>query len=201
MLLAAADPTGDPALLWRAATRLGIEVSGLGPPERAGLLEAGTRVRFRHPLVRSAAYRAASPQERRNVHRALAEATDAAVDPDRRAWHLAEATAGTDEEVAAELERSAGRALERGGLAAAAAFLERATVLTPEQSARADRALAAAEAELQAGAFDVVSNLLAAAESGPLDEQQHIRVDLVRARLAFRMRRGRDAARVLVSAA
>jgi predicted ATPase len=144
LLLAAADPTGDPALLWRAANRLGITGPTLEPAVDAGLFKVGTRVRFRHPLVRSAIYRAASPEQRRAVHRVLAEATDAVADPDRRAWHRAEAAAGPHEEVAAELERAAGRAQARGGLTAAAAFLERASTLTIEPSLRADRALAAA---------------------------------------------------------
>jgi DNA-binding CsgD family transcriptional regulator len=201
VLLAAADPTGDPALFWRAAKRLGITDSVLGPGEGAALLEVGSRVRFRHPLVRSAVYRAASAVERRDAHRALAEATDAAADPDRRAWHLAQATVGPDEQVAAELERSAGRAQERGGLAAAAAFLERATLLTPEQSVRTDRALAAARAKLQAGAVGDVPNLLVAAEAAPLSELQKARVDLVRAEMMFVVGRRSDAAALLVNAA
>jgi DNA-binding CsgD family transcriptional regulator len=201
LLAAAADPTGDPALLWRAADRLGVGGDVLEAAERAGLVEVRTRVRFRHPLVRSAAYRAASPQDRRAVHRALAEATDAAVDPDRRAWHLAEATALPDEQVAAELESSAERAQERGGLAAAAAFLERAVVLTPDPSRRADRALDAAQTKVQAGALETVQNLLATAEAGPLSELQQARADLVRAQLAFMTSRRSDAAPLLLDAA
>ncbi len=142
VLVAAAEPTGDPALLWRAAERLGIARPALEPAESAGLIETGRRVRFRHPLVRSVVYRAAGPQQRRRVHRALAGATDPQVDPDRRAWHLAEAATRPDEAVAAELERAAGRAQTRGGLAAAAAFLERAVALTPgRRVARSGRSL------------------------------------------------------------
>jgi DNA-binding CsgD family transcriptional regulator len=201
LLVAAAEPTGDPGLLWRATEALGIASSMVEPAEAAGLLEDGTRVRFRHPLVRSAVYQAASLQQRREVHRALAEATDADADPDRRAWHLAEATAGPDEEVAAELERSAERAQARGGLAAAAAFLARAVALTPDPSLRADRALAAAQTKIQAGALDAVQDLLAAAQTGPLSELQQARADLVRAQLAFVTSRGSDAAPLLLSAA
>ncbi|HEY2200498.1 MAG TPA: LuxR C-terminal-related transcriptional regulator, partial [Solirubrobacteraceae bacterium] len=201
LLLAAAEPTGDPVLLWRAARLLGIAGSVLGPAEEGGLIEVGTRVRFRHPIVRSAVYRAASTEERREVNRALAEATDADTDPDRRAWHLAEATSGPDEEVAAELERAANRAQGRGGLAAAAAFLERATVLTVEPSLRAERALAAAQTKVQAGALDAVPSLLAAAEAEPLDELQQGRADLVRAQLAFVTSRGSDGPVLLVNAA
>jgi hypothetical protein len=162
--LAAADPTGDPSLVRRAADRLGILLQAAEPAREALLVEFGTRVRFRHPLARSATYRSASLPERQEMHRALAEVTDPADDPDRRAWHRAQAAAAPDEDVAAELERSAGRAQERGGLAAAAAFLERAMMLTPDPSQRARRALAAAQAKVQAGALDVVPDLLVVAE-------------------------------------
>ena len=149
------------------------------------MLAIGERVTFRHPLVRSAVYRSAAVEDRRAVHSALAEATDRESDPDRRAWHLAAAAAGPDEQVAVELERSAGRAQARGGLAAAAAFLQRAVELTKDPARRADRALAAAQASFQAGAFDAALGLAAAAETGPLDEFQRARVDMLRAHVAF----------------
>ncbi|MEN3279032.1 MAG: hypothetical protein V7607_172, partial [Solirubrobacteraceae bacterium] len=154
LLVAAAEPLGEPFLVRRAADRLGIEVEAADAAESEGFLEFGARVTFRHPLVRSAVYRSASPEERRTAHRALADATDPEVDPDRRAWHLAEAAAGPDEDVASELERSAVRAQARGGLAAVAAFLERSAALTPHAAPRAQRVLAAARAHAQAGAFD-----------------------------------------------
>ncbi len=166
MLLAAAEPVGDPLLLWRAAQRLQLGPEAADDLERQGLLEIGDRVLFRHPLVRSAIYRSAAGGERRSVHRALAEVTDGEADPDRRAWHLAAAATGPDEEVARALEQSAGRAQARGGLAAAAAFLQRAVALTGDSACRVDRALAAAEASLQAGVFDAARSLVATAESG-----------------------------------
>jgi DNA-binding NarL/FixJ family response regulator len=182
--VAAADPVGDPVLVWRAAERLGIPAQAAAPAAEAGLLEVGTQVRFRHPLVRSAAYRSASLPERQEVHRALAEVTDPELDPDRRAWHRAQATPGPDEDVAAELERSAGRAQARGGLAAAAAFLQRSVALTQDPARRRDRALAAAQASLYAGAFDTAIGLLAAVEAGAVDELQRARVDLLRGQVA-----------------
>jgi DNA-binding CsgD family transcriptional regulator len=199
LLVAAAEPVGDPVLLWRAAERLGIKLHAAS--ETDGLLAIGARVTFRHPLVRSAVYRAASPENRQAVHRALADATDPEVDPDRRAWHLAQATLGFDEDVASELERSSDRALARGGLAAAAAFLERAASLTPEPTHRARRALAAAQATRQAGAFDAALGLVAIAESGPLTELQHAQVDLLRGQIAFALSRGSDALPLLLKAA
>ncbi|MDQ0383018.1 helix-turn-helix transcriptional regulator [Amycolatopsis thermophila] len=201
LVVAAADPTGDPALVWRAAARLGIAADAAGPAAEADLAEFGVRVRFRHPLVRSVAYRSASHSQRRDVHRALAAATDAAADPDRRAWHRAKAAAGPDEDVAGELERSADRARARGGAAAAAAFLGRAATLTVDPVRRAGRALAAAEAETQAGAFGVALDRLTLAESGPLDELQQARAELLRAQLAFVANRGRDAPPLLLTAA
>ena len=193
LVAAAAEPTGDPVLLRRAAGRLGIPAEATTPATEAGLLEFGARVQFRHLLVRSAAYRSASRHDRQRVHRALAEATDLQADPDRRAWHRAQAAPGPDEDVAAELERSADLAKARGGLAAAAAFLERAAALTPEPAQRAERALAAAQAKIQAGAFDAPLSLLGVAQAGPQDELRHARIDLLHARLAFASNRGRDA--------
>jgi tetratricopeptide (TPR) repeat protein len=201
LLVAAADPVGDPLLLWRAAERLGIGPVAAEGPEADGLLAIGERVTFRHPLVRSAMYRSAAPGERRAAHLALAEATDREVDPDRRAWHLAAAAPGPDEEIAVELERSAGRAQARGGLAAAAAFLQRAVALTPEPAQRSQRALAAAQASVQAGAFDPALKLLATAEVGPLDEPQLARVELLRGEVAFASSFGSDAASLLLNAA
>jgi DNA-binding CsgD family transcriptional regulator len=201
LLLAAADPTGDPVLVWRAAELLGIGAAATWPTIQAGLAEFAIGVRFRHPLVRSAAYRSASAQERQEVHRALAEATDPQADPDRRAWHRAQAAPDPDEEVAGELERSAGRAQARGGLAAAAAFLDRAAMLTPDPSRRAGRAVNAAQAKAQAGAFGAALDLLARAEAGPLTEFQHARADLVRAQLTFATSGGSAAAPLLLKAA
>ena len=201
LLLAAADPSGDRPLVWRAAGRLGIPAQAGAPAVEAGLVEFGTRMRFRHPLVRSAAYRSPSFSERRQMHAALAEATDPIADPDRRAWHRAQAAAGPDEEVAAELECSAGRAQARGGLAAAAAFLERSVLLTADPARHADRALAAAQASLQAGAFGKALDLLATAEAGPLDELQSARLDLLRGQIAFASGPGADAPALLLKAA
>jgi DNA-binding CsgD family transcriptional regulator len=201
LLLAAAEPVGDPLLLWRAAERLGIGPAAAQAAESDGLLEIGARVTFRHPLVRSATYRSAAAEDRRAVHLALAEATDREADPDRRAWHLAAGAAGPDEHVALELEHSAGRAQARGGLAAAAAFLQRAVALTQDRARRAERALAAAQASFQAGAFDAALGLVATAEAGPLDELQGARVDLLRAHVAFGTGRLGDASPLLLKAA
>ena len=201
LLVAAAEPAGDAMLVWQAAGQLGIGVEAAAAAETDGLLVIGARVIFRHPLVRSAVYRAAPPQERRLVHRALADATDPRSDPDRRAWHRAQAILGPDEDVAAELENSAGRAQARGGLAAAAAFLERSAALTVDPERRAGRRLAAARAKLQVGAFDQALDLLAAAEAGPLDEFASARVDLLRGQIAFASGLGSDAPRLLLTAA
>jgi DNA-binding CsgD family transcriptional regulator/tetratricopeptide (TPR) repeat protein len=201
VLLAAADPSGDRALVWRAAGRLGLPFQAETPAVEAGLVTFGAWVRFRHPLARSAAYRSASIQARQEMHAALAEVTDPIADPDRRAWHRAQAAPGPDEEVAAELERSAGRAQARGGLAAAAAFLERSVSLTVDPARRAERSLAAAQAYLQAGAFGNALDLLAAAEAGPLDELASARVDLLRGHAAFASGRGSDAPPLLLKAA
>ena len=201
LLLAAAEPLGDPLLLWRAAARLGIPAGAAAEGETDGLLTLGEQVTFRHPLVRSAVYGSAPVEQRRAVHLALAEATDRAVDPDRRAWHLAAAASGPDEEVASELERSAGRAQARGGLAAAAAFLQRSVALTGDPARRADRALAAARANLYAGAFDEALSLLPIAEAGSADDLQQAQAERLRGQIAFSSNLGSDAPPLLLSAA
>ncbi len=201
LLIAAADPTGDPAVVWRAARQLAIPESIAETVEADDLLELGVRVVFRHPLVRSAVYRAAGLKERRAVHRALAEATEPQTDPDRRAWHRAQAASMPDEDVAAELERSAVRAQARGGAAAVAAFLERAAALTPEPAHRAQRLLAAACAKRDAGALEAALGLLAGVEAGLLDELWRARVELLRGQIALEQRRGGEAGRLFLSAA
>jgi DNA-binding CsgD family transcriptional regulator len=201
LLAAAAEPMGDPTLLWRAAADLGIPLEATGPLESNDLLTLGPRVIFRHPLLRSAVYHAASDSERRRVHRALAAATDAGSDPDRYAWHRAHAAEGPDEEVARELEGSAGRARARGGLPAAAAFLEKAALLTLDPRQRGERALAAAAAKHEAGDPGAALRLLVTAEMGPLDDVQLARLERLRARLAFDLRRGNDAPERLLRAA
>ena len=201
LLVAAAEPVGDLALLWGATEVLGIGAEAAAPAQTAGLIELGATVRFRHPLVRSAVYREAAVPERREAHRALAEATDPAVDPDRHAWHRARAAVGPDEEVAAELESSAERAHRRGGLAAAAAFLERATQLTPDSGRRGSRALAAAQGKFEAADPDAAYELLAVAERCPLDELQRAQLARLRAHIVFARRRGSDAPPLLLAAA
>jgi len=201
LLLAAAEPLGDPLLLWRAAQGADVPATAAAAAEHDGLLSISDRVTFRHPLVRSAVYRSASPAQRRAAHLVLAAATDAETDPDRRAWHLAAAAAAPDEAVAVELERSAGRAQARGGLAAAAAFLERSVTLSTDPARRTERALAAADASLRGGDFGTSLRLVAVAEAGSLDELQRARVDLLRAEFAFSQRRGSDAPPLLLRAA
>ena len=201
VLVAAAEPVGDPLLLWHAAQQLGIDRTAADAAVAQGLLAIDERVTFRHPLVRSAVYGSAAVEDRRAVHLALAEVTDHKVDPDRRAWHLAAAAAGPDEEIAAELERSAGRAQARGGAAAAAAFLKRSVALTRDPVRRAGRALAAAQAQLQAGAFDVALQLLSTAEAGSRDESGSAQVELLRGQIAFASTAGGEAPELLLHAA
>ncbi|WP_350276430.1 AAA family ATPase [Kribbella sp. HUAS MG21] len=201
LVIAAAEPIGDIRLLWRAAKRLGLGVDAARPAERAGLIELRETVRFRHPLVRSVAYRSVTVGERQAAHRALAESTDSLADPDRRAWHLASAATGPDEAVAAQLEQSADRALAQGGLAAAAAFLERAAVLTPEATHRVQRRLNAAQAMMHAGTLEAASQLLAVTEHGPLDELQRARLDVLRAQIGLASNQVREALPLLVNAA
>jgi DNA-binding CsgD family transcriptional regulator len=202
LLTAAAEPIGDVELLRRAVERLGIDPDDAAAAAvAAGLIELRDQVRFRHPLVRSALYGSATRAERRQVHRALADVTDADLDPDRRAWHRARATVGADEAVAADLERSADRALARGGVAAAAAFLEQAATLTPDPARRALRSLDAARAKVTAGAFADASALLAAAEAGPLGAADRARVELLEAQLSFAEHGGHEALPLLLAAA
>ena len=201
VLLAAADPAGDPTLVWRAAHKLKIGDDALGPAQGAELLEIGAQIRFRHPLVRSAVYRAASLAERRRAHEALASVSDPELDADRRAWHRALAAPGLDEKVAAALELSASRAQTRGGLAAAAAFLERAAALSTDPAERARRALAAAQAQHAAGAPVAALALLATAQAGPLAPLELAEAEVLRAEIAFTTNRGSDAAPLLLTAA
>jgi len=201
MLLAAADPTGDLALVSRAAEQLSIDESAARALGSDALLDLRAGVVFRHPLARSAVYRSATVEERSLVHRALADATNPDTDPDRRAWHRAQATSMPDEDVAAELERSATRAQARGGFAAAAAFLERSSVLTLDPAFRAGRELAAAQAKYEAGAFDEAATLAANAGVGPLDALHRAELDLLRARISFTEERGNKAPRLLLTAA
>ncbi len=201
LLLAAADPTGDPALLWRAAAQLGITSEAAVPAAEAGLITFDGRVVFRDLAVRSTAYRVPRLQQRRSAHRALAQATHPRADPDRRAWHQAKALIELDEDVAAELERTAGRAQARGGLAAAAAFLERAAIATPDAARRAERSLAAASVMLQAGEPSAAAKLLDLTETDTVDDHRQARADLVRARLAFTVNRGGDVSQLLLDAA
>jgi DNA-binding CsgD family transcriptional regulator len=201
LLTAAAEPLGDVSLMWRAGGHLGLGPDAAAPAETAGLVQFGALVRFRHPLVRSAIYQAASLPDRQAVHRALADSIDADIDPDRHAWHRALATPGPDEDVASELERSADRAQARGGIAAAAAFLERAADLTIDPGRRGARALAAAQAKLTAGASETAQTLLVTAELAPLNDVQQARLQRLRAQIAFALRRGSDAPPLLLDAA
>ncbi|MFG1658172.1 AAA family ATPase [Micromonospora chersina] len=201
LLIAAAEPTGDVGLLRRAASLQEVPWDAAAPAETAGLVEFDGRVRFYHPLVRSAVYQRTSAPDRRAAHRALEQVTDPHRDRDRRAWHRAHAATSPDEGIAVDLERSAGRAQGRGGAAAAASFLRRAAELTPDPSRRITRALAAAELNIDAGGAEAADTLLAVAEAGPLDDLQRARLERLRARLVFSQQRCSDAPRLLLDAA
>jgi DNA-binding CsgD family transcriptional regulator len=201
LTLAAAEPLGDPTLLWHAAERLGLSWDAASDAEAAGLIEFGAKVCFRHPLVRAAAYRVASSRERLDVHAALAAVTDPILDPDRRAWHRANSTVAQDDEIADELEHSAARAKSRGGLLAASALLERSALLTRDAAERADRTLAAARARRDAGALDAALRLLPGVEAEPASDLRSASAEHLRGQIAFDQRRGGDAARLLLSAA
>ena len=201
LLVAAAEAVGDASVIAQAVARLGVDAADMVPAEDGGLVDLGPRIRFRHPLVRSAAYRAATPTERRRAHEALASATDPDRDPDRRAWHRAHAAAGADESVAVELERSASRALARGGVAAAAAFLERAAELSADPGQRGTRALAGARLKLDAGALEAAGRLLTIATASPLEELDRARAERLRAQIAFARTPGSETASLLSAAA
>ncbi|GAB3204315.1 helix-turn-helix transcriptional regulator [Nocardia tengchongensis] len=201
LLLAAVEPTGDATALWRAAQSLGLGPDAAAPAEEEQLFEVGEQVRFSHPLIRSAAYTAGTPEERRAVNAALADALDAEAEPERRLWHLAAATIGTDEEVAAALHNAAGRARARGGVAAAASFLQRAAELTADARKRTERTLEAAQAHLDAGHYDKALGLAAAAEATAVDDLQRARADLMRGLTGRAARSGSDAPVALVQAA
>ena len=201
LLIAAAEPVGDSSLIWAAARSLGVKPEAADAAVTAGLLGDGADVRFRHPLVRSVVYRDARDDDRRAAHAALADATSATLDPDRRAWHRAQAATGYDDAVASELETSAGRAQARGGAAAAAAFLQRAVALTGDPGRRAQRALAAARASLEAGAFDAARHLLTMAAAGTTGEFERALIDMMSAQVAFASSRGNEATPLLLAAA
>lgn len=201
LLIAAAEPVLDSLAIWRAAELLGMDAQAGEAAAAAGIAEFGGQVKFCHPLARSAVYRGASPRERQAVHSALAEAADPELDPDRRAWHRALATPGLDEDAAAELDRSAGRARARGGIAAAAAFQRMAAELTPDAARRGERALAAAQAKNRIGATDVALRMLTMADAAPLNDLQRARAELLRAQIAADSGQGRDAPRLMLAAA
>ncbi len=203
LLAAAADAVGDVSLLWRAAELLGIGADAASEAESAGLIELGARVRFRHPLLRAVVYRAAASDERLAVHHALAEATDPKPRPGRPSMAPGARFAGPDEQVAQELEQAADLVRGRGGISAAAAFLQRATELTSDSGRRASRALAAAQAMFRAGSFEAAHDLLASAQLGPNDDLQRARIDRLRAQILFahgtrRMTPGRSCSRRLI---
>ncbi|MEU4556943.1 AAA family ATPase [Actinoplanes sp. NPDC023936] len=201
LLVASADPTGDPVVVWRAARHLGLDPVAASHGVDAGLIQIDIRIRFRHPLVRSAIYESATVDDRRAVHDALAVATDPLVDPERRAWHAAQAAAEPDEQLADELERLANRARSRGGLAASGAFLEQAAALTPDTGSQARRLLAAARARHECGDFGRALRLVAAAEATVQDPVLQARAQVVRARVAFDRGRDEPAVRGLIAAA
>ncbi|MBV8217633.1 MAG: AAA family ATPase [Solirubrobacterales bacterium] len=201
LLLAAADPTGEPTLLVLASAEIGVPIHELSPAEADGLVELGAQVTFRHPLLRSAIYRAATSGERRAVHQALVAATDPEFDPDRRAWHRAHAIAAPDEQVALELEQSADRARARGGFAAAAAFLERSAALTPDPTLRAHRALEAAVSKQLAGGSQEALELLASSATGPLDALDRARLKFLQGQIEVDLSHGAAALPLLLAAA
>jgi DNA-binding CsgD family transcriptional regulator len=201
LLAAAAEPLGDPTLLQRCLRTLGIDPIAAEAAADAGLLRIRGRVEFAHPLARSAAYRAAVAYDRQRVHRALAEATNPDLDPDRRAWHLARATSEPDDDIAAELERSAGRAQSRGGLAAAAAFLTRASELMGDPARRADLALAAAQVHLNAGEVTAARGILDKFPTVAVDDLQRARIEQFRGQIDAAATPGREAPLRLLQAA
>ena len=202
LLVVAADPTGNAELIWRAADELGIAEEAAEAIERTDSSSFGERVVFHHPLVRSAVYNTASPQDRREAHRALGRATDRNSDPDRRAWHLAQATIRPNGGVA---DRAGGV----GGTCAVAWRICRRrrlsrsgrSRLTSDPERRAVRALRAAQAKRLAGALDSASALAAVAERGPLNALDQAQLDALMGHIAFARNRGNEVSPRLLKAA
>jgi len=202
LLAAAAEDSGDLGVLLDAARALGVEATALAPAEQAGLVGVdGRAVTFRHPLVRAALYQGATLSQRLAVHRTLAGALHSPADSDRRAWHLAAAATAPDEEVAAELERTAGEARARGGYAAAAAAYERAVQLGADPGAQPGRLTAAAEASAEIGDFDHARSLAARAAAQTTDHIIQARLAIVCARADVAQGRPRAAHRLTEGAA
>jgi DNA-binding CsgD family transcriptional regulator len=161
LLIAAADSSGEPALVWRAAMMLELSPAAADPAVSAEIIAVAPRISFRHPLIRSAVIGGSAAPQRAKVHRTLAALCEGDGNADARAWHLAAAATGTDESVASELEDRGAHARASGRYATEAAFYSRAAALTPSPDRRAERLLAAAQAHVTAGAHQAAAAALA----------------------------------------